>query len=373
LETRKLPHLIKTTLAEFAVKDFPTFKAAFSPPHGRDNFKEIWNKIADTLPRSERLPFGGSTSVHPLPSGGEAVVLTLPLPAARNEAYFLAVVPGSGTSGLVLALERSAPDASGKPTTMMVGYSASGDELQRANYGPGPQPNREAFVAAVDAMLVPTKPAAPSAPEAPAARSPEDAREYISRAIAVVKQTGLQESRPGVDHLRMAVDGVYMPESQQPVLYVARGGFAVMYAIDRGDHFVYLNRAELSQAGMTVEQLHEIGLKNLVAQTRKGDGRPGMSIRQNGTFYAVLVGGYFEASLVLVDALWNNQQVRQVTPNGCIVAMPARDLLAFCDAGSAQGIADLKAFSQRASVKADHALTPDLFLCNQGQWSKLAA
>jgi hypothetical protein len=84
-------------------------------------------------------------------------------------------------------------------------------------------------------------------------------------------------------------------------------------------------------------------------------------------------GAVTEASLVLIDALWGNEQVRQVTPNGCIVAMPARDLLALCDAGSAQGVADLKTFSQRASAKADHAITPDLFLCNGGQWSKLAA
>jgi hypothetical protein len=111
----------------------------------------------------------------------------------------------------------------------------------------------------------------------------------------------------------------------------------------------------------------------LVAQTSKGDGRPGLSIRQNGTFHAVLMGGNFEASLVLVEAQWNNDQVRRVAPNGCVVAMPARDLLAFGDAHSAQGIVDLKAFSQRATANADHLLTPDLFVRKSGQWAKLAA
>jgi hypothetical protein len=369
--------MMKVALAEFAVSDFQSFFAAFSPPQGRENLKELWNKVAESLARGERFPFGGGTSIHALPNGGKALVLTMPLPAASNEAYFLAVVQGSGQGGVMVALERSAPDGSGKPTTMMVGFTASEGGMERVNFGPGPQPNREAFIAAVEALLVPSRSAeagamqggaAPSAP-----RTTESAKQYVSRAIACVKHAGLAGAQPGAADIRMAVNGVDLPESQQPVMYIAPGGFGVIYLIDEGDHFVYANRADLSDAGISAEQLHQIGLKNLVAQTSKGDGRPGLSIRQNGTFHAVLMGGNFEASLVLVDALWNNDQVRRITPHGCVIALPARDLLAFCDAGSTQGVADLKAFSQRATANADHLLTPDLFVRKDGQWARLGA
>jgi hypothetical protein len=385
LEPRKLHYLMKLSLADFAVRDFQSFFKAFSPPQGRENLKELWNKVAESLPRGERFPFGGSTATHPMANGGVLLVLTMPLPAAPNEAYFLAVVPGPGEGGVVIALERSQPDAAGRPTTMMIGFTASEGGMERINFGPGPQPNREAFVAAVAALLVPSKPAGAAAPQSgatagpapgstPAApRSPESARQYLSRAIACVKQAGLAGVPPGVSELRMAVNGVTLPEAQQPVMYVAPGGFGVMFLIDEGDHFVYASRGDLSDAGIRAEQLHEIGLRNLVAQTSKGEGRPGLSIRQNGTFHAVLMGGNFEASLILVDALWNNDQIRQVAPNGCVIALPARDLLAFCDAGSAQGIADLKAFARRASANADHLLTPDLFVRKAGQWVRFDA
>ena len=385
MSPRQLHHLIKLALVEFAVTDFQSFLQAFSPPHGRENLKALWNKVADSLPQGERLPFGGSTGTHSMTNGGTVLLLTMPLPAAPSEAYFLAVVPGPGKNGVVIGLERALPDSTGKATTMMVGFAAAEGSIERINFGPGPQPNRDAFVAAVEALLVPSKPAGTSpaqsgttglaaagrgTPTAP--RSLASARQHVSKAIACVKHAGLTGVQPGASDLRIDLQGATIPESQQPVLYVAPGGFGVVYLIDEGDHFVYANRGDLSDADVSADQLHQIGLKNLIAQTGKADGRPGLSVRQNGTFHALLMGGHFEASLVLVDAVWDNDHIRSIAPNGCVAALPARDLLAFCDAQSAQGIADLQAFSQRATTNADHLLTPDLFVRTNGQWSKRA-
>jgi hypothetical protein len=53
------------------------------------------------------------------------------------------------------------------------------------------------------------------------------------------------------------------------------------------------------------------------------------------------VGGDFEASAVLVDGLWNSA-LAHLAPNGFVVAVPCRDILAFCDAENASGLQELR-------------------------------
>ena len=70
----------------------------------------------------------------------------------------------------------------------------------------------------------------------------------------------------------------------------------------------------------------------------------------------VLCGGSFEASLILIDELWEDT-LDHFAPNGFIAAFPCRDILAFCDAESAAGIEQLRQIITRAE-EGDHQITP---------------
>ncbi len=359
-DARQLHFSMKHTLAEFAAHNYQTFLNAFSPPHGRRNLKEIWDKIAENLPASERFPFAGGSSHHPLPNGGVALVITMPLPRGRNEAYFIAAVPRGGKESIVLMLERSV-EAVGGTSTMMIGMTPENGKLSRINFGAGPPPKLDAFVSAVIDIIVPGKPASPAKEAAPP-------KTDITQAIACVKIAGLDASAGAGVQIRMTSPGVELPAHSQPVVRVVSGGFGVMYAVDAGNHLVFVTQGDLADSGLSADALHEKGITNLRALTQKKENGRGLRISQQESIYAVLLDGNFEASLLLVDALWDDARLLKLAPNGYVIAIPSRDILAFCDAGSAAGIAALKAISNKISSGGDHLLTPALYRRDKNQW-----
>jgi hypothetical protein len=86
----------------------------------------------------------------------------------------------------------------------------------------------------------------------------------------------------------------------------------------------------LANAGMDEADLHDHGLDNLatLAKTR-------LRIEQRGEVFVGLLDGNFEASLLLIDTLWSHD-VASIISGDVVVAVPARDILAFCDSASIQ-------------------------------------
>jgi uncharacterized protein YtpQ (UPF0354 family) len=138
--------------------------------------------------------------------------------------------------------------------------------------------------------------------------------------------------------------------------------------IDEGPHFRYTNHAELQAAGMTAQGLLQTGLRNLA---KRVNGAPGLSVAQNGAFHALLMRGHFEASLLLLDDLWEGP-LKRYAPGGIVAALPARDICAFCDAGSAQGIEELRALAAKVTAGGDHCITRTLYQRRDRRWVPLA-
>ena len=90
---------------------------------------------------------------------------------------------------------------------------------------------------------------------------------------------------------------------------------------------------------------------------------------ENGDVHALLLDGHFEASLVLLDDLWD-EALASYAPNGFIVALPARDVIAFCDAKSETGIAQLRDMVNRITAKGDHLVSQSLYQREGGAWHR---
>jgi hypothetical protein len=71
----------------------------------------------------------------------------------------------------------------------------------------------------------------------------------------------------------------------------------------------------------------------------------------------------------LLDDLWNKTFAAEA-PNGAVAAVPSRDVLAFCDAKSEQGIQELQALVERVSERGHHLLTKTLYQRVGGQWKR---
>lgn len=95
-------------------------------------------------------------------------------------------------------------------------------------------------------------------------------------------------------------------------------------------------------------------------------------MQPHGNIFAMFLDGSFEASLLLVDPLWDEALVGYA-PNGFIVAVPARDVLAFADAKSAAGVAELRMLVGRLFPGGDHLISPDLYRRDSGRWLRFEA
>lgn len=176
--------------------------------------------------------------------------------------------------------------------------------------------------------------------------NPFDAIAYLKAEVAAADQ------RPTFE----------LGEDDSPVFKTLHSGLLVAYLVDQGDSFSYVQGRDLKTAGIDAEQLHAHALANL---EEAADGK--VTIRQSGPTWALFFDGNFEASLLLLDHLWDDVlgEYHDGTP---AIAVPARDVLCFCNAASAAGIAELRAVIRRVWPRGDHLLSDQIFERRGRRW-----
>jgi hypothetical protein len=195
----------------------------------------------------------------------------------------------------------------------------------------------------------------------------------LFRAIAAVRNTlfpadGHEIPDGTVLEARVSDPRVPAGTDIQPVIRATAGLFAVFYLVDRGDHFVMVNKSEVEAAGLTREQLHTAGLFNLAQQV---NGKPGLRILPQGSFNGLVMGGDHEASLVLLDDLWDDS-LKEYYKTAPVVAIPVKDICAFCDENSAEGIERLRAIIDRHVKQGDKIICDKLLVRRNGRWQVFA-
>src|SRR5215204_2171614 len=118
-------------------------------------------------------------------------------------------------------------------------------------------------------------------------------------------------------------NAVSLSEPDSPVLLDLKNGLLVAYLVDDGQAFSYVQHYHLAEAGITIAQLHEYGLSNLRQIAKEK-----LRVQEYGPIYTVFLDGNFEASLILVDELWD-KGLADLVQGEFIAALPARDVLAF--------------------------------------------
>jgi uncharacterized protein YtpQ (UPF0354 family) len=154
--------------------------------------------------------------------------------------------------------------------------------------------------------------------------------------------------------LKGAEATVQLKREDEPVLRNLGNGLLVAYLVDIGEVFEYIQVRDLIRAGLTEEELHERSMANLVALMNAR-----LDIKPYGNVSAVFLDGNIESSLLLVDELWDSR-LASMRKYGFIAVAPARDVLAFTDVSSSQGIAELREIASRAEG-GDHLISPVLF------------
>lgn len=214
------------------------------------------------------------------------------------------------------------------------------------------------------------RPAASGGPEAGGAAAPAAPLPGAAQALPVLRMVA--EGLGDGTELQLRITGLpggepVPPGAQLPPVRATAGVFGVGYHVDAGSHWTSVGRQDMQAAGLSLERLHQAALGNLVKRVK---GEPGLRVigdpAKDG-YCGLLLDGDHEACLVLLDALWDHT-LKSRTPNGAVVSIPSRDVLAFCDAGSPEGIARLKQAASRIPANAQGALSQQLLLRRQGRW-----
>ena len=136
-------------------------------------------------------------------------------------------------------------------------------------------------------------------------------------------------------------------------------GLLVSYLQSNGDDFVYLENAFLET--MSSSEIHAKSLSDL-AEYSKGN----INIQKEDDVCSVILDGSFEASLILIDELWDNIFTKHIEEN-YIICVPARDTLVFCDVGNEKGKIKLRSIIAEHQDDA-HFLSNKLFIRSDGSW-----
>lgn len=208
------------------------------------------------------------------------------------------------------------------------------------------------------------------APPTPQPTAQGNVRDRVLRAVAHVKMAGLPDLPEGTQlQARITGAGVEIPDDDQPIFVASKGAFGVVYFIDEGEGFTYVTQGHLRAAGISIQELHRIGLENLAGLLTGGQRKLKLQSLQQSAF-GLILDGHFEASLVLLDQLWEGG-LKKYLPTAPVVALPSRDICSFCDSQSAQGIEILKGVAERVSQGGDHLISPQLFTRREGRWLAL--
>jgi Protein of unknown function (DUF1444) len=181
----------------------------------------------------------------------------------------------------------------------------------------------------------------------------DESKSFTSRAVAYLKA----EVTGGDDA------AIALSREDSPVLRRFADGLLVSYVVDTGKSYEFVQNRHLDLDGIDEQDLHRIGLENLM---RLVNTRP-TEVKPHRNIFAVLIGGDFEASLLLVDTLWE-QQFCQFVHGDYAVAVPARDILSFCDSSSAAGLDELRQLIARVHPSGDHLLSDRLHVRRNGKW-----
>jgi uncharacterized protein YtpQ (UPF0354 family) len=181
-----------------------------------------------------------------------------------------------------------------------------------------------------------------------------------ARIIPVIKdRPWLEESREALLSRGAKKTPEYVYENFSPDLII-------VYAEDSPKNIRYVTPKDLEEIKIEQKQLRELATENLKRLLPK--------IERRGTngLYMLTAGGNYEASLLLLDSIWNDGQMDVL--GDIVVAVPTRDLLLVTGSQDQEGIEKVtqivkKSFSEGFSYR----LTQKLFVYRNGKFTEFGS
>ena len=139
------------------------------------------------------------------------------------------------------------------------------------------------------------------------------------------------------------------------------GDLWIVYAIDEPETFSTLKHESMINAGVAESEVRALAVENLQRIL------PSAECQGDGPWYLMKNGTSYTASLLLVDAIWD--QVADMVAGDIVATVPTRDVLMFTGSESAEGINAIRVRSAEMCYRGSQAISDTLVIRRNGTWS----
>ncbi len=138
------------------------------------------------------------------------------------------------------------------------------------------------------------------------------------------------------------------------------GDLMIIYAEDTPSNIRYIGKTEIEEADVPDGQLPELSVRNLLEKL------PQIEMHGSDGLYMVTAGGTYEASLLLVDEIWDSGNFE--VKGDLVVSVPARDLLLVSGSQNTGELARLIELTNEYYGDSPYYLSKNLYVRRNGEW-----
>lgn len=135
----------------------------------------------------------------------------------------------------------------------------------------------------------------------------------------------------------------------------------IVYAEDLPEGFKYLTKKDFDSIGISVDSLHELAMANFYKQV------PNIEKYSKDGRYMLGAGGNYEASLILLPAMWMDDCP---VDGDYVVAIPNRDLIFITGSKNKAGIDTLRKYARESYATGNYTVSDHLYKWNGTQFVK---
>lgn len=152
-------------------------------------------------------------------------------------------------------------------------------------------------------------------------------------------------------------------------------GIVTCYVLDMGDNFEMLSQSHLQSFGLTIEDVRNVAIRNLINKVNANckigimdfsDQNPAIK-----PFFKVDMDNNFNPSMMLLDEFWESTAKNIVKSDTIAVSIPAKNLLFFSDMKLMESFRTMRPVANQmydASVNDGIALTTNTNIRKNGKW-----